>query len=194
MAEIVHGSITAKLPDSVAPFKEAGNLKKEEVKRIARAQDGIVAACKDAVAGITNAGTDFMLPKGVTPDALTLAAKRVEDSTQLIVEGLHMVRILRQTKLLYVREALRLVGQVNDQVKAQGKNWPALFGIFGKIVAYFKKARKPTSEDEKLEKELLAAEAELEAAQKKAEAARKKQEEKTLAKATNVKNGTSAKL
>lgn len=151
MAEFKHGSITVVIPGIWSISEKAGNLSKDEVQSLAKAAPIIAQACEDAADGAEVAGPSFMLPVGVTIDELRSAAIRTRSLDKAIAEAEYTLVVLRQTRLLEVATSLQLVGQVNDQAKAQGKRNPRFLELFSRVFDFFKKNKTSKKEAEALQ-------------------------------------------
>jgi len=67
MAEITHGTVTILLPDSIVLDPRAGNLDKEDIRKLSKARKGIGLACEHAAIALEKVGETLTVP-GITPE------------------------------------------------------------------------------------------------------------------------------
>lgn len=131
------GSVVVTVPEHLVPPEEAGSLSPTELSRIPKAPRAVGALCEIAADAMDRAGKSFQPPPGVTADGLRKAGARA-DGCDLIIHDLEVVlNRFRQANVMGDADAYKLVRQVNDQVKAQGKHSPELHRIFDRLVQSF---------------------------------------------------------
>lgn len=142
MAQFTHGDVSVQIADAITPPEKAGKLSEREVKQLARPLPGLGGACEQAAKAIEEAGTAYQLPPNITPDSLRQAGQKVSDIETPIRQAEYVLMVLKQAKLLYAAEALRQLGEVNDQAQAQGKRRPQLLTLFLAVIEFYARPRK----------------------------------------------------
>ncbi len=136
MAEIKHGSVTVVIDDSLEIPAQAGNLSPKQVLEIPKPPRGIGAATSDAAEVARHAGEKFVMPAGVTPDALEKAGQDAEAIDNVISSVEVVLNTLKQANFLLDAKAWEMLRKVNDQVLAQGKTSPEVLTFFKPLTDY----------------------------------------------------------
>jgi hypothetical protein len=141
MAEIKYGTVTVTIDDALKPPDDAGHLDAKAVQGLAKARHGVGLVCESAAESMVKAGGPLSVPPTLTADALRKAGVRAEQIDQ-VIRDLDVVRnTLQQANLLFDAEAHIMLGRLNDQVKAQSKDNPALLDMFSMLTTYFARSK-----------------------------------------------------
>ena len=136
MPQITHGEVTVGIPDELPIPAEAGTLSPAEVVAIPKPPRGIGAAAAATAEAARKAGGNFVMPAGVTPEALEKAGEDAEQIDGVIASLEVVLNKLKQANFLLDGKAWELLRKVNDQVNAQGKTSPEVLVMFAPLVKY----------------------------------------------------------
>jgi len=141
MSEIKHGEVTVVIDESLEVPVEAGNLSPKEILEIPKPPRGIGAATADTAAAARNAAGKFVMPAGVSADALEKAGHDAELIDNVIASVEVVLNTLKQANFLLDAKAWELLRKVNDQVVAQGKSSPEVLTMFKPLTDYMGRGR-----------------------------------------------------
>ncbi len=140
MAKMTHGPVTLVVDDTLALSDKAGKLTPDAIKRLPKAPAGIGLAAQETATALTNAGTAFTPPQGITAKSLVAAGAR-SDGLNGVLTALQVVtRMVQEENLLADAACWDQLRQVNDMLKGQVKHHPELAAMFAPLTKFMGKS------------------------------------------------------
>jgi hypothetical protein len=141
VAELRFGSVVVTIPDGVSLPEEAGKLGTDEVRRLAKARNGVKNACDETARAIEATQGSFVPPSDVTPESLRAAGQNAAALNGALASLETAITALKQAHLMFENHAHKSLGKVNDNFKAQSKHNLSIEPEFAELVNYFKRSK-----------------------------------------------------
>ncbi len=142
MTDMIQGTITVKIPDSIEIPEKAGKLSPEDVKHLPKPRRGLGVACENTADAMVKNPTR-VVPHNVDAARLAVLGQMAEQIDQVIVDTEAILVKMKQANLLLDVAAHEELRKVLTFVRGQEKFDPRITDLVPHLIAYFSNTQPP---------------------------------------------------